>query len=224
VLSSGATPTWQHIPTSRFGACAILVAHLLLRVSGCTHEAPSNPVRREQALGETSRLYRVPLRPSHSSFLHLRGGTMATAHGTPPDGLECMCTFEDIDSSNYVEYQTAPSGLWHPSKFCADVVQEMLDTQYSKYMHDVEKASRDCAAAVRRLVTKGPPVFLSDPHGLPMPDGDTHIEKVWFCSGTREVSAQLKGALIGAEREELWNVQKEMLAAMEAAEKTDPPQ
>ena len=31
-------------------------------------------------------------------------------HGHPPEGLECLATFEDITSEdgNYVEYQTAP--------------------------------------------------------------------------------------------------------------------
>ncbi|KAJ1485013.1 hypothetical protein T484DRAFT_1795206 [Baffinella frigidus] len=147
---------------------------------------------------------------------------MSTTHGNPPEGLDCMCTFDEIDSTSYVEYQAQPSGLWYPAKYGAETIQEMLDTGYDKYMTDVEKASSDCAAAVRRLVVKGPPIYLSDVHALPIVEGQTHISTVWFCKDSREVSAKLKGALEGAAREELWGVQKEMLAAMESAETPAP--
>jgi hypothetical protein len=50
--------------------------------------------------------------------------------------------------------------------------------QFQKYLDDVEKAARDCARAVRRLVEKGPPIWLSDQNALPIPEGDTHIEQV----------------------------------------------
>jgi hypothetical protein len=50
--------------------------------------------------------------------------------------------------------------------------------QFQKYLDDVEKAARDCARAVRRLVEKGPPIWLSDSNALPIPEGDTHIEQV----------------------------------------------
>ena len=45
--------------------------------------------------------------------LDLSGDT----HGTPTEGMECMATMEDItvEDGNYAEYQTAPSGTWHPS-------------------------------------------------------------------------------------------------------------
>jgi len=69
-------------------------------------------------------------------------------------------------------------------------------------------------------VVKGPPEWLSDPTALPLPEGDTHIEKVWFQDEGKEMSARLKGAPLGQAREDLWNAQKEALAAMELAEKT----
>lgn len=161
-----------------------------------------------------------------------------SVHGAPPDGLECLCLFEDIDASNYVEYRAFPSGVWRPAKFCESVVEQFLDTQFEKYMDDVEKASKDCAAAVRRLVVKGPPTHLSDPIALALDgtlkllkewttcfshlrthtDGEERIDLLWFSSSNTERSALLKGALVGDERERLWNDQKEVLASMEAAE------
>ncbi len=76
------------------------------------------------------------------------------------------------------------------------------------------------AAAVRRLVTDGPPVYLFDKSGvaLPVPDGDTHIDMLWFCATGEEEEAVLEGALQGEARETLWAEQKAILAAMEMAE------
>ena len=68
----------------------------------------------------------------------------------------------------------------------------MLDQQFQRYLDDVEKAAKDCAAAVRRLVNKGPPMYISDPHGLPVPEEDTHVDKIWFASEGTESSAFLK--------------------------------
>ncbi len=71
-------------------------------------------------------------------------GQMSATHGEPPEvllslfciiasflfirffskqGLECMVTFEEITKDNFCEYQTVPSGLWHPSKFASGVVR-----------------------------------------------------------------------------------------------------
>ena len=147
---------------------------------------------------------------------------MATEHGKPPEGLECMATLEDITEENFVEYRSMPSGLWLPAKFSKEVVEMLLQTQFGKYMSDVEKASKDCAAAVRRLVVKGPPIYLSDVNALPLAkEEDGFIDLFWFAAEQKEVSAKLEGALEGEEREELWSAQKETLAAMEAAESVE---
>jgi hypothetical protein len=55
-------------------------------------------------------------------------------------------------------------------------------------------------------------------HALPLPDGDTHVEMLWFADDEKEISAKLVGALEGADHEALWASQKETLAAMEAVE------
>ena len=51
----------------------------------------------------------------------------------------------------------------------------------------------------------GPPVWICDKHGLPIPEDDTHISKLWYMNEDIEVSAQLKNSLTGKERIELWD-------------------
>lgn len=137
------------------------------------------------------------------------------ALGKPPAGLECMATMDDIteEDGNYCEFQTAPSGLWHPALFCSDVVEQLLGSQFHTYMKKVQEA--DCKAELRRLVAQGPPVWLNDKHALPIPEGDTHISRVWFAKDGEERSAKLDGALEGEARDKLWQELKQLLEAME---------
>jgi len=147
---------------------------------------------------------------------------MAAKHGKPTPGLECKASFEAIDEKNYCEYQAAPSGKWAPCGYSQETIEYLLDTAYEHYLKDVEKAAKDCAAAVRRLVSKGPPLYLSEcnhPDAMPLAGGDTHVSNFWFMNGDRVVSGRLKNAPDGTDRETLWLSQKETLAAMEAAEK-----
>ena len=130
----------------------------------------------------------------------------------------CACTWEDITPENYVEYQTHPSMTWHASGYCEEIVRRLRSEQFPLYLAAVEKAAQDCAAAVRRLVRKGPPLYLEDANALKLPDGDTHVCQLWFASSDTEESAKLESALEGEAREALWDAQKETLAAMEAAE------
>lgn len=115
------------------------------------------------------------------------------AHGAPPAEWECMCTMEDItlENANYCEYQTAPSMAWHPSKFAADIVKRLITHQFAEYIAGVQKA--DCQADLRRRIAKGPPIWVEDKHALPIPEGDTHICRVWMASDGVEYSAKLVG-------------------------------
>jgi len=137
-----------------------------------------------------------------------------------PEGLECLATWEDItiEDGNYCEYRTQPSGSWHASKYSSSVVKKLLKENFETYLNNVEKATQDCAAAVRRLVSKGPPIYLEDKTALPVPEGDTHIDLLWFCDKTEYQSSVLEGALQGQEREKLWRTQQDVLKSMEAAE------
>ncbi|KUF94540.1 RAC-beta serine/threonine-protein kinase A [Phytophthora nicotianae] len=138
---------------------------------------------------------------------------MSTTHSKPAEGL--VATMDDItgEDGNYCEFQTSPSGLWHPALFCVDVVEQLLSTQFHTYMKKVQEA--DCKAELRRLVAKGPPIWLEDKHALPVPEGDTHITKVWFAKDDEERSAKLDGAVEGEAREALWKELRQLMDAME---------
>jgi hypothetical protein len=116
-------------------------------------------------------------------------------HGTPSEDMECMATMEDItqEDGNYCEYRTMPSGRWHKSLYCSAVVQRMINTQFPEYISGVRKA--DCAADLKRRLDKGPPIWVSDKHALPIPEEDTHIERVWFAKEGKEYSAKLRGCV-----------------------------
>ena len=116
-------------------------------------------------------------------------------HGTPDEEMECMATMEDItiDDKNYCEYQTAPSGRWHKSKYAAGTVRRLITHQFPEYVEGVRKA--DCAADLKRRLAAGPPIYVSDKHALPVPEDDTHIERIWFAEDGKEYSAKLKGCV-----------------------------
>jgi len=89
------------------------------------------------------------------------------------------------------------------------VIEELLKTQFHSYIERVKKS--DCQAELKRLLSTGPPVYISDPHGLPIQDNDTHIVALWFASDDTERSAKLHGAVEGGERDKLWNELKEFI-------------
>lgn len=116
-------------------------------------------------------------------------------HGKPTEGMECMVTMEDIteEDGNYCEYQTAPSLKWHAALFCGDAVRRLIYSQFPDYMANVRKA--DCAADLKRRLAKGPPVWVEDKHGLPIPEDDTHICRIWLAEDGKEYSAKLCGCV-----------------------------
>lgn len=62
----------------------------------------------------------------------------------------------------------------------------------------------DCQAELRRLLKTGPPIYISDKHGFPLEENDSHVSKLWFASDGNERSGKLKGAVEGKERDALW--------------------
>ncbi|KAL7517586.1 hypothetical protein ACHAWX_004948 [Stephanocyclus meneghinianus] len=123
----------------------------------------------------------------------------------------CLCTMEDItdEDQNYVEFQSYPSMKWKPAQFELCVVQQLLDTQFEQYIKSVK--TTDCQATLRRLLKNGPPIYISDKHGLPLEEGDTHVCALWFAIDGQERTAKLKGAVEGEEREVLWKELNEFL-------------
>jgi hypothetical protein len=146
------------------------------------------------------------------------------AHGKPVEGLECMASWADIteEDGNYCEYQSVPSMAWHPAKYCREVVEKLLESQFTEWIEAVQKA--DCEAELKRRLGKGPPEFLEDKHALPIPEGDTHICKVWYASDGKEKSAILQGAASGEERTKLWDELKMTIGAALAASKAENEQ
>mmetsp|Transcript_32150 Transcript_32150/g.58919 ORF Transcript_32150/g.58919 Transcript_32150/m.58919 type:complete len:160 (+) Transcript_32150:210-689(+) len=137
----------------------------------------------------------------------------AYEHGSPTDGMCCLCTMEDItdEDENYVEYQSFPSMKWKPAQFELCVVQQLLDSQFEQYIDRVKKT--DCQAELRRLLKTGPPIYVSDKHAFPLDDenNDTHVCKLWYALDGKERSGKLKGALEGDERDALWEELKEFI-------------
>ena len=155
-----------------------------------------------------------------------------SAHAEPDEGLCCLCTMEDItmEDDNYgtfcsciskligvipwklsdlthtiiiVEYQCYPSMEWKPALYEQSVVEQLVADQFEQYVERVKKT--DCQAELRRLLEKGPPIYVEDKHAFPLDEGDTHVVQLWFASDDTERPAKLKGALEGEERDTLWN-------------------
>jgi len=139
-------------------------------------------------------------------------------HGKPEDGMECLATMEDIteEDGNYCEYQSVPSKRWQACKFSAETVRNLLKRQFNDYVTAVRKA--DCEADLKRRLGKGPPIWLEDKHALPLPEDDTHVERVWFASDNTEYSAKLCGALEGEAHQKLWDELSVFLVPAEAKE------
>lgn len=86
--------------------------------------------------------------------------------------------------------------------FEQSVVEQLLSTQFQQFVTRVKTA--DCQAELRRLLDKGPPIYVEDANGFPLEEGDTHVHKLWYMSDNQERSAKLHGAVEGEEREALW--------------------
>jgi len=111
---------------------------------------------------------------------------------------------EDIteEDGNYVEYQTHPSMLWYPCHYEKSVVENLLNTQFHDYVEKVR--TTDCQAELRRLLATGPPIYISDKHAMPIPEGEAHICNLWYAGDNTEKSAKLEGAVEGEDRNKLW--------------------
>ena len=92
------------------------------------------------------------------------------------------------------------------------VVEQLLNSQFHSFVERVK--TTDCQAELRRLLASGPPIYITDKHAMPVPDGDTHIVKWWYASdsaSSQEMSATLDGAVEGEERQKLCDELKEFI-------------
>ena len=99
---------------------------------------------------------------------------------------------------------------WHPAMYEQSVVAQLLSSQFHSFVERVK--TTDCQAELRRLLKEGPPIYVTDKHAMPIPDGDTHIIKLWYASDPSvERSAKLDGAVEGEERDKLWAELKQFI-------------
>jgi hypothetical protein len=79
-----------------------------------------------------------------------------------------------------------------------------VETQFHKYVENVTMTT--CEKELNKLISEGPPIYLSDANGFPC-EPDDFVVALRFGS-TTEVPAKLKGALEGEERQKLWDYHK----------------
>ena len=131
--------------------------------------------------------------------------------------LYCLSPWDDVPLTHSrnlllsptVEYQSYPSLKWKPCLYERMIVEKLQAEQFHDFVERVKKT--DCQAELRRLLSKGPPVYLHDEHALPLEEGDTHVSLLWFASDGQERSAKLHGAVEGEERDKLWAELNEFL-------------
>lgn len=84
------------------------------------------------------------------------------------------------------------------------MIEQLVAQQFEQYVSRVKET--DCQAELKRLLAKGPPIWVQDKNALPLAqETDTHVSKLWFASDDLERSAKLTGALEGEERQKLWD-------------------
>jgi hypothetical protein len=111
---------------------------------------------------------------------------------------------------------------WKPCLYEQCIVEKLMVEQFHDYITRVKET--DCQAELRRLLAKGPPIWLTDEHALPLDDSDekenSHVCNLWFATDNRVVSAKLHGAVEGQERDDLWNELRQFII-QEGKEKGD---
>ena len=118
------------------------------------------------------------------------------------------------------------AGPWLPSLYCQQCLEsQFIAQQWQTYLDNIAKA--DCAAALRRLITKPPPINVKDA-GLPCEDnstadddterGEGEVHSFWYASDGAEHSAKLHGSLLGEERRRFWEDKKDFLIVTEVEE------
>jgi hypothetical protein len=131
---------------------------------------------------------------------------MAAARLAIPADKECACCFEALSPDNVCEYRPA-RGVWRLSNYCCSCVQYLVDNQFANYKKAVEGST--CKRELTAYITAGPPIFVSDKHGLPLEEGEEHADFLYYGTDKQERSARLTGAVEGEEHRKLWDFYRE---------------
>lgn len=131
---------------------------------------------------------------------------------------ECLACWDDLDSSNLVEYSQTGSGSgddWNYSAFCKTCTLHMLNTKFNDYMNSAQ--TTDCKKELTRLLKAGPPIWLEDKHGFPLVEEGSHVSKLCYFDGITKtvISAKLANAVEGEEREKIWDNLRQLLPSLE---------
>jgi hypothetical protein len=133
---------------------------------------------------------------------------------------QCDCLFccLDLDSSNYAEFLPPSLSLpWRPSPYCSACIEQFfIAQQWNKYLKSIAEA--DCAAALRRVLNKPPPVRVEDKGFKTDESPEGIVGKFWFMDSDREVESKVTGSLEGDELIKFMEEKKAGLVALEAAE------
>ena len=90
-------------------------------------------------------------------------------HQKPQEGQECAVCMDDIDESNYVEYQNS-NGIkimetkslidtkWIPCIICETCVEMFIKDMMPNYRKNLLEA--DCRASQLRVLAQGPPIYV----------------------------------------------------------------
>jgi hypothetical protein len=134
-----------------------------------------------------------------------------------PSG-DCLFCCAEFDDSCYAEYlPPSLTGNWIPSPYCSNCIQQFfIDQQWAKYLKSIAEA--DCAAALRRVLNKPPPLYVTDKGFASDESPEGVVGQFWFMQGDLVKSSKLKDALEGDERDLFWQEKKIGLEALEAAE------
>ncbi len=74
------------------------------------------------------------------------------------------------------------AGPWYPAPYCESCLSTyFISGQWQSYLDNVDKASADCAAALRRLLTQPPPLYVKDAGFAKCKQGDVlgEVHQFW---------------------------------------------
>lgn len=116
---------------------------------------------------------------------------------------------DDIDESNYVEYQNS-NGIkimetkslidtkWIPCIICETCVEMFIKDMMPNYRKNLLEA--DCRASQLRVLAQGPPIYVKvalqlqlhtqDDSVFTTPEGE-HVESLWYSSSKQVKSAKV---------------------------------
>lgn len=125
------------------------------------------------------------------------------------EGSECLALMIEIDETNYCELITN-TGREIPSPYCDEAIKYMLSKNFHTYIDNIDKCT--CKSQLRRLLEKGPPMWLNDKGVEELLEEDEYVEKIWYSSDDTIRSARLDGAPESEEEQKLlWEKHRDLL-------------